>query len=109
MLARANRVIRADEFRSAIRRGQKVSVASCVISIFRTAQGDPVRFGFIVGKNVGNAVIRNRLRRRMRAAAFDIVRSGVTGMNVVVRALPAASENSVQSFREAFESTVAQR
>ena len=40
-----------------------------------TEAGDlaPVRVGFTVTRRVGNAVIRNRVRRRLRAAAENIL------------------------------------
>ena len=33
----------------------------------------PIRVGFTVSRRVGNAVIRNRVRRRLRAAAEEIM------------------------------------
>jgi len=33
----------------------------------------PVRVGFTVSRRVGNAVVRNRVRRRLRAAAEEIM------------------------------------
>ena len=36
------------------------------------AQKNPARFGFTVTKKVGNAGIRNRIRRRLRAAVREI-------------------------------------
>jgi ribonuclease P protein component len=40
------------------------------------ARGDdaPVRLGFTVTKKVGNAVVRNRTRRRLREAARRVLR-----------------------------------
>ena len=35
-----------------------------------------MRVGFTVSKKVGNAVIRNRMKRRLRALAGEIVPSG---------------------------------
>ena len=37
------------------------------------ADPDVVRFGFIVGKTVGNAVRRNLVRRRLKAAAYELL------------------------------------
>ena len=38
-----------------------------------TAPADAPRFGFTVSKQVGNAVERNRIRRRLKAAARDVL------------------------------------
>lgn len=52
--------------------------------------------GFVVSKAVGNAVTRNRVKRRLRAAMAS--RADLpTGSTIVVRALPAAAD---ASFRE---------
>ena len=37
---------------------------------------DPVRVGYTCSKKVGNAVTRNRAKRRLRAAAADILTTG---------------------------------
>ena len=52
---------------------------------------EQLRVGFIVGKAVGNAVTRNRLRRRLRhLAAAELARTP-GAVDVVVRALPRAA------------------
>jgi ribonuclease P protein component len=60
------------------------------------ARGDdaPSRFGFIVAKSVGNAVTRNLVRRRMRAAGREALLDISPGVDVVIRALPASAEVS---------------
>ncbi|GAA3729417.1 ribonuclease P protein component [Leifsonia bigeumensis] len=94
MLARANRLVSADDYRTVLRRGRRVATANTVVSILDTGSGTMARFGFIVTRKVGNAVSRNRVRRRMKAIARELVDGGVRGVDVVVRALPdAASAN----------------
>lgn len=60
------------------------------------AGGAGVRFGFTVTKKLGKAVLRNRIRRRLRAAALEALRrSGATlempAMDLVVLARSAAA------------------
>lgn len=56
--------------------------------------GGPPRFGFIVAKTVGNAVVRNTVRRRLKAACFSALTRTDEGMDIVIRALPAAAAAS---------------
>lgn len=92
MLARGNRVVRPDEFRSAVRRGRKSSTRTAVYYRLPRDPADPLRFGFIISRAVGNAVERNRLRRRWRAIGRGLVDAGRSGEDVVVRALPGAAQ-----------------
>lgn len=53
--------------------------------------GEPARFGFIVSKAVGNAVMRNLVRRRMKDIVRRQLQAGFAGYDVVIRALPATA------------------
>ena len=46
--------------------GIKVPATAFVLQARKRADDGPVRFGFTVSKKVGNAVERNRVRRRLR-------------------------------------------
>jgi ribonuclease P protein component len=46
--------------------GIKIPAAAFVLQAKRRADVGPARFGFTVSKKVGNAVERNRVRRRLR-------------------------------------------
>lgn len=46
--------------------------------------------GVIVAKNVGGAVVRNRVRRRIKAVGWQLAQE-IHGLDVVVRALPASA------------------
>ncbi|MGH1550083.1 ribonuclease P protein component [Leifsonia poae] len=56
-----------------VRRGARFSGASTLTYIRPNPDSDTVRFGFIVSKAVGNAVTRNLIRRRLKAAAYDLL------------------------------------
>jgi ribonuclease P protein component len=49
------------------------------------------RIGFVVSGALGNAVTRNRVRRRLRHLAATHVADTPAGMDLVVRALPRAA------------------
>lgn len=46
--------------------GGRISAAAFVLQTRKRIDDGPVRFGFTVSKKVGNAVERNRVRRRLR-------------------------------------------
>jgi ribonuclease P protein component len=52
----------------------------------------PPRVGFVVSKAVGNAVVRNRTKRRLRASVATRLTGIPAGLDLVVRANPAAAE-----------------
>lgn len=94
VLARANRVLRPGDFRSAVRSGRRVGSANTVVYVLRRGELEPTRFGFIVGKTVGTAVRRNRVRRKLRAIGRGVLESRPAGVDIVVRALPVSAEAS---------------
>lgn len=94
MLARANRIVRADDFRMVVRRGRRSVTPSAVYYRMERGADDPLRVGIIVAKSVGNAVDRNLVRRRYRALGREFVEAGARGNDLVVRALPGAAQRS---------------
>ena len=63
------RLQRREQFLRVARLGTKVAVHGLVLQTLARADDGPVRLGFTVTKKIGNAVIRNRTRRRLREAA----------------------------------------
>ena len=59
-----------------------------------------MRVGMVVSKAVGNAVTRNRVKRRLRHLAVGQLPRTPSGTNVVVRALPAAAMPSAYLGRD---------
>lgn len=100
MLSRAHRMHRAGDFRSTIRSGARAGSSTLVAHVLPrpdpAAASDPAqpRIGFIVSKAVGSAVVRNRVRRRLRHLCRDAVAGLPAGASVVVRALPPAASAS---------------
>jgi ribonuclease P protein component len=95
------------DFRDTLRQGVRCGRASLVVHARRSplAPNDPAssRAGFIVSRAVGNAVRRNRVKRRLRHLAAATLPSVPFGVDVVVRALPPATTTDLASdFRAAF-------
>jgi ribonuclease P protein component len=74
------------------------------------AADEPSRIGFIVSKGVGNAVVRNLVKRRLREAGAASLREYGTGFAIVVRALPASASASwdqlLADYNAALEATM---
>lgn len=64
-----------------------------------TGENRPPRFGFIISKQVGTAVVRNTVRRRLKAVCADALDRVPEGTDVVIRALPASATASYAELR----------
>ncbi len=77
-----------------VRRGRRSVTPAAVYYRLERGEDDPLRFGIIVARSVGNAVDRNLVRRRYRALGRQFVDAGAHGTDIVVRALPGAAQRS---------------
>ena len=97
MLAAAQRIRHRGEFAAAVRGGRRAGSGSLVVHLTTPAPTDPpdtgsaARAGFVVSRAVGGAVVRNRVRRRLRHLVRDRLAELPAGAMLVVRALPAAA------------------
>jgi len=94
VLPASNRLRSSADFARTVRSGVRVGRPTLVVHALRHS-GDATRVGFVVSKAVGGAVVRNRVKRRLRALARPLVMVGSAGRaascDLVVRALPAAN------------------
>ncbi len=91
MLPASHRLRNSAEFGVTVRRGRRAGTRTLVVHAARPAATGPVRVGFVVGKPVGGAVVRNRTKRRLRALARPLLPQLLPGTRVVVRANPPAA------------------
>ncbi len=99
MLPAGNRLRRAPDFAAAVRGGRRSGRNSLVLHLRteaapatgETAGQSPARIGLVVGKSVGPAVVRNQVKRRLRAVLRSRLDGLPAGSVLVVRALPPAA------------------
>lgn len=97
MLAAGRRVRGRHEFTAALRQGRRAGQELLVLHLHVPPPGveDPPRgaakSGFVVGRPVGGAVVRNLVRRRLRHLVRDRLDRLPAGSLLVVRALPPAA------------------
>jgi ribonuclease P protein component len=78
------RLTRRADFLSAAK-GARIQTATFSLQARDRRDRSSPRVGFTVTKKTGNAVERNRIRRRLRAAAGDVVpREGQAGFDYVI-------------------------
>jgi ribonuclease P protein component len=94
VLAATQRVRRGADFAAAIRGGRRAGRGTIVVHLLieEPVQASVARAGFVVSKAVGNAVVRNRVRRRLRHLVRPLLAELPAGSLLVVRALPSAAE-----------------
>jgi ribonuclease P protein component len=110
VLAAAQRLRRSSDFAAAVRGGRRVGRGVVVVHLTLPEQTGhpatpspeparnsgaetsvPSRAGFVVSKAVGNAVVRNTVRRRLRHLVRERLADLPGGSTLVVRALPPAA------------------
>jgi ribonuclease P protein component len=110
VLATRNRLRTATDFSTTVRSGVRNGRRNVVLYTAAIAADEPSRIGFIVSKSVGNAVVRNLVKRRLREAGAASLREYGTGFAIVVRALPASATASwdqlLSDYNAALESTM---
>ena len=109
MLSAAQRVRRSAEFAATIRGGRRAGRGTVVVHLLieEPAQASTARAGFVVSKAVGNAVVRNKVRRRLRHLVRPLLADLPDGTLLVVRALPPAAGASFSTLGEDLASALA--
>jgi ribonuclease P protein component len=95
----ATRLTRRQDFQAVLRDGRRIRHHLLVVA-FRPNGLPHNRFGFAIGRRVGNAVIRNLVRRRLRAIVRSLSLAG--GHDIVVTAAPSSGSASYEELRRAF-------
>ena len=90
------RLRRAADITAVVRRGSRARSGGLVVHGLRRADDVGARgprVAFVAPRTVGDAVVRNRTRRRLQAHVYDLHRAGAlhTDVDLVLRLLPAST------------------
>ena len=93
------------EFVEIAHTGRKFITSGLVLQVLERPEGNPffdsIRVGFVTTKKIGNAVKRNRIRRRLRALARNILPvSGKSGSDYVLIGRTATFDRSFHTLEE---------
>ena len=90
----------------ALRHGKKAHAPGFLMAARRNARNGPdeARLGLTVTKKLGGAVVRNRIRRRLRAAAREVFPGAAApGVDYVLIARPPALERDYRALLDDLE------
>ncbi len=97
-MQKERRIRRRKDFAAAYREGRVYGNQLLVLRVV-PHDGDVARFGFVTGKAVGGSVVRNRVKRQLRAIAESL--DAMPGLDFVVGARRTASDASYQALYKA--------
>jgi ribonuclease P protein component len=92
VLPAAHRLTDPAAFSDTVRTGVRAGSRALVVHLKVHETDSPVRVGLVVSKAVGNAVVRTRVKRRLRHQAVGVLAILPAGSIMVLRANPAAAE-----------------
>jgi ribonuclease P protein component len=111
VLDRRHRLTTSAGFTTATRRGRRAGTRTLVLHLGVPSSADPSgsadpRVGFVVSKAVGNAVRRNKVKRRLRHVARERLAALPGPAVLVVRALPAAADATYGGLAQDFDAAL---
>lgn len=101
---RARRLRKRADFLKVYRHGRRVEGTAVVVHLQRT--GSSARLGLMVGRKVGKAAVRNRIKRLIREH-FRRNLKRYEGIDIIVEAKPSASD-MMHDFERLLETDMAQ-
>ena len=98
MLPNSARIKSSSDFARVTKTGRRVTTNSLIGYFLTTDQNQPqkpTRLGLIIGKSVGNSVVRHRIARQVRHAVREQINNLPNGTMLVIRAMK-KPENAFQ-------------
>ena len=91
---------RNKEFRRVYKAKRSESCRTLVLVYSKSREPD-IKIGFAVGKKIGSAVVRNRVKRRLREAVTPLLPEIVPGCRLIFLARSAITETSYRDIEAA--------
>jgi ribonuclease P protein component len=107
MLPAPERLRANAEFQRVYKQGQSFAEGLVVLYLLRTPDSPTRQAGFSVSKKLGNAVIRNRTKRRLRDAYHRLLPELPTGFAAVFVARKAAADQPYEALERAMRKVLA--
>ena len=108
MPSKPDRLTRRAEFLRVAGKGRKAVAPGLVLQALKRHDNRPTRLGFTVTKKVGIAVIRNRIRRRLKEAArLELQEHPVAGADLVLIGRETTRERDFAALRQDLRRTLA--
>ncbi len=93
MLNKEHRINKKKEYNNIYKKGKKIPGKYMVVFIIKSER-EYSRYGFVTSKKVGNAVKRNRAKRRLRTVIYRNMSDIKDSVDVVIVARTAINEAS---------------
>lgn len=108
MLPVALRLRHSGDIRATIRRGVSAGRGGVVVHGMVRDDDGGARVAFAISRTVGSAVVRNKVRRRMRGVVIEQREMLPTATDLVLRARPSAPTRSYSELRRDVVGALAQ-
>ena len=107
-MAAPGRLRRRAAFLLLAAKGRKAPMPGLVLQAMQRGDTGPARLGFTVTKRVGNAVVRNRVRRRLKEAArLNLAEQPLAGVDLVLIGREGTRRRAFGALREDFRRALA--
>lgn len=106
MLPKAARLVDKREFKSVYTKGRSSATDLVVVYVLPKSE-QPTKFGFTVGKKVGGAVVRNRVKRKLREAVRQMLPEMTGDYDIVIVARAKAAQANFSDLSAALRKLLA--
>ncbi|MGX7060105.1 ribonuclease P protein component [Vagococcus humatus] len=99
-MKKSYRIKKEKEFKQIIQKRQSFANRHLIVYVRLNEESDHFRVGLSVGKKIGNAVTRNRVKRQIRQSVFELQEDIVLPYDLVIIARPNIVQLSTLEVKE---------